>query len=238
MEEEYKILVETSARHIHLDQAAFDYLMGCEEGQHAELEVKKMLSQPGQYVSNTRLNLIGEPNPKTGKPRMIAGVSILGPLRNLNQVEVSATDARTLGVSAPVRLSGDVKGSAPITLQNPENGRELHLEEGVIVAKRHIHMTPADAEKFGVEDGESVFVLIETDGRTTIYGDTVVRVSEKFSLAMHIDTDESNAAGCAGVVYGQLVDMVGDCDGDGEECCCEGEDHEGGECCCHHHEDK
>lgn len=228
MEEEYKILVETSARHIHLDQAAFDYLMGAEEGKHAELEIKKMLSQPGQYVSNTRLNVIGEVNPKTGKPRMIAGVSILGPLRNLNQIEISATDARTLGLNAPVRLSGDVKGSAPCTIQNPENGRELRLEEGVIVAKRHIHMTPADAEKFGVEDGESVYVLIETDGRTTIYGDTVVRVNEKFSLAMHIDTDESNAAGCSGVVYGQLVDMVGD--GEDEECCCEGD--EDGKCCC------
>ena len=223
--EEYDILVETSARHIHLDQAAFDYLMAAPEGEHAELVVRAPLSQPGQYVSTTRLNLIGEPNPKTGKPRTIAGVSILGPLRNLNQVEVSATDARTLGVKAPVRLSGDVKGSGPITLQNPETGRELRLEEGVIVAKRHIHMTPADAEKFGVEDGENVFVLIKTDGRTTIYGDTVVRVSEKFALAMHIDTDESNAAGCAGTVYGQLVDMMSE-----DECCC---DDDGCECHCH-----
>ena len=231
--EEYQILVETSARHIHLDQAAFDYLMGAEEGQHAELEIKKMLSQPGQFVSNTRLNLVGEVNPKTGKARSIAGVSILGPLRNLNQVEISATDARTLGIAAPVRLSGDVKGSAPITLVNPENGRELRLEEGAIVAKRHIHMTPADAEKFGVEDGESVFVMVQTPDRTTIFGDTVVRVSEKFSLAMHIDTDESNAAGCSGVVYGQLVDMLGD-----EEGCCCGEEEDDGDCCCHHHGDK
>ena len=229
MEEEYKILVETSARHIHLDQATFDYLMGVEEGKHAELEIKKMLSQPGQYVSNTRLNLIGEVNPKNGKPRMIAGVSVLGPLRKDNQVEISATDARTLGVSAPVRLSGDVKGSAPVTIQNPETGREVKLEEGVIVAKRHIHMTPADAEKFGVNDGDSVFVLVETADRTTIFGDTIIRVSDKFSLAMHIDTDESNAAGCSGTVYGQLVDMVGDCDCEDEDCC-EGE-------CCHHHEE-
>ncbi len=235
MEEEYKILIETSARHIHLDQAAFDYLMGAEEGTHAELGFRKELSQPGQYVSTVRLNLVGEVNPKTGKPRSIAGVSILGPLRNLNQVEISATDARTLGINAPVRLSGDVKGSAPITLVNPENGRELHLEEGAIVAKRHIHMTPADAEKFGVEDGESVFVLVETDGRTTIFGDTVVRVSEKFSLAMHIDTDESNAALCSGTVYGQIVDMVGSdddccCDEDGD---CDEKEHEEGKCCCH-----
>jgi putative phosphotransacetylase len=227
--EEYQILVETSARHIHLDQAAFDYLMGVPEGEHAELTVRSMLSQPGQYVSTTRLNLIGEVNPKTGKPRVINGVSILGPLRNLNQVEVSATDARTLGVKAPIRLSGDVKGSAPITLQNPENGRELHLDEGVIVAKRHIHMTPADAEKFGVEDGANVFVLVRTEGRTTIFGDVIVRVSEKFSLAMHIDTDESNAANCAGEVYGELVDCMTD------ECDCEGEECDDPSCECHHH---
>ena len=234
MEEEYKILVETSARHIHLDQATFDYLMGVEEGKHAELVERAPLSQPGQYVSTTRLNLIGEPNPKTGKPRAINGVSILGPLRKENQVEVSATDARTLGVKAPIRQSGEVQGSAPITLQNPENGREIHLEQGVIIAKRHIHMTPADAEKFGVSDNQSVFVLVRTPERQTIFGDVVVRVSEKFSLAMHIDTDESNAANCSGEVYGELVDCVTDeccCD---EDCDCEGECDE--HCECHHHE--
>ena len=235
--EEYQILVETSARHIHLDQAAFDYLMGVPEGEHAELTVRSMLSQPGQYVSTTRLNLIGEVNPKTGKPRVINGVSILGPLRNLNQVEVSATDARTLGVKAPIRLSGDVKGSAPITLQNPENGRELHLDEGVIVAKRHIHMTPADAEKFGVEDGANVFVLVRTEDRTNIFGDVIVRVSEKFSLAMHIDTDESNAANCVGEVYGELVDcMTDECCCEDGECDCEGEGCDDPSCECHHHE--
>ena len=231
MEEEYKILVETSARHIHLDQAAFDYLMGCEEGQHAELEIRKMLSQPGQYVSNSRFDVVGEINPKTGKPRVITGVSVLGPLRNLNQIELSATDARTLGLKAPIRLSGDVKGSAPCTLVNPANGRSLRLEEGAIVAKRHIHMTPEDAEKFDVEDGENVYVLVETEGRTTIFGDVIVRVSPKFALAMHIDTDESNAANCGGEVYGQLVDMVPqdeECDCEEGECCCGG----GEDCCC------
>lgn len=218
---ENKILVETSARHIHLDQAAFDYLMGAPEGEHAELGFRGPLSQPGQFVSTVRLNLVGPINPKTGKPRAINGVSILGPLRNLNQVEVSATDARTLGVKAPIRLSGEVKGSAPITLVNPENGRELALEEGVIIAKRHIHMTPEDAERFGVKDGEIVYVRVKTADRETIFGDTVVRVSPKFALAMHIDTDESNAANASGEVYGEIIRI------EKNECCCGGE----GECC-------
>ncbi|MBE6135488.1 MAG: phosphate propanoyltransferase [Erysipelotrichaceae bacterium] len=221
---ENKILVETSARHIHLTQEAFDILMGMKEGEHASLVERAPLSQPGQFVSTTRLNLVGPDNPKTGKPRIIAGVSILGPLRKENQVEVSATDARTLGVKAPIRQSGDVAGSAPIKLVNPENGAEFELKEGVIIAKRHIHMTPEDAENFGVEDNEIVYVRVKTPERETIFGDVVVRVSPKFSLAMHIDTDESNAANCSGEVYGELVDCDCDCDCcEGEECGCEKE---------------
>lgn len=232
---ENKILVETSARHIHLTQEAFDYLMGAAEGEHKELVVRAPLSQPGQYVSTTRLNLVGPVNPKTGKPRMIAGVSILGPLRPENQVEISATDARTLGVKAPIRQSGDVAGSGAITLVNPENGRELELKEGVIVAKRHIHMTPEEAEFFGVEDNEIVYVRILTEERETIFGDVVCRVSPKFALAMHIDTDESNACNGGGEVYGQLL-KIDDCDD--EDCCCGEEGEEGeGHCCCHHHEE-
>ena len=229
---ENKILVETSARHIHLTQESFDYLMGMEEGQHAELVVRAPLSQPGQYVSTTRLNLVGPVNPKTGKPRSIAGVSILGPLRKEDQVEISATDARTLGVKAPIRQSGDVKGSGGITLVNPENGRELTIQEGVIVAKRHIHMTPDDAEAFGVRDNDIVYVRVKTEERETVFGDVVIRVSPKFSLAMHIDTDESNAANCQGEVYGELVYFSEGCDCE-DECCC-GE--EG--CQCGGHSDK
>lgn len=229
---EKKILVETSARHIHLTQEAFDYLMDAKEGEHIDPTFKKALSQPGQYASENKFNLIGEVNPKTGKPRIIAGVSLLGPLRALNQVEVSATDARTLGANAPIRLSGDVKGSAPITIQNPLNGKEIHFEEGLIVAKRHIHMTPQDAKDFGVSDGDNVAVLVESKDRTTIFCDTIVRVSEKFSLAMHIDTDESNAASCSGTVYGSLISFVEECDEE-EGCCCGEEGH----CCCgEHHE--
>lgn len=191
---ENKILVETSARHIHVTEEALEYLMG--EG--FKLEVKKMLSQPGQFASTTKLDLVGPKN-------TIKGVSILGPVRKACQVEVSATDARTLGVKAPIRESGDIKGSAPIKIVNPLNGKELNLEEGCIVAKRHIHMTPADAEAFNVKNGDIVKVKISGTGRETIFGDTVIRVSPKFSLAMHIDTDESNAANAFGEIYGEIV---------------------------------
>lgn len=189
-----KILVETSARHIHLTKETLEYLMG--EG--FELTPKKMLSQPGQYVSTTRLNLVG---PK----KSIANVSILGPVRSVNQVEVSLTDVRTLGASAPVRESGDVKGSGAIKIVNPENGREVDLNEGLIVAKRHIHMTSKDAEEFGVNNGDNVKVKIEGTGRSLVFDDVVIRVSDKYSLAMHIDTDESNAAACSGEVFGTLI---------------------------------
>ena len=172
-----KILVETSARHIHLTQENFDYLMGEENGEHASLTEKKALSQPGQYLSTTKLNLIGAVNPKTGNNRTINGVSILGPLRKYNQVEISLTDARTLGITVPVRESGDIEGSAPITIENPVNGKRLELKEGLIAAKRHIHMTPKDAEDFGVKNGDIVSVKITGTGRETTFGDTVIRVS-------------------------------------------------------------
>ena len=187
-------IVETSARHIHLTQAQIEALFG----KGAELTVKKWLSQPGQYASNQRLDVVG---PK----KTISGVSILGPARNAGQVEVSLTDARTLGVNAPVRESGDIAGTPGIKLVNPENGNEITLDEGVIVAKRHIHMTPADAEKFGVKDKDIVSVKLDTEGRSVIFGDTVVRVSEKFALAMHIDTDESNAACAVPGTVGTIV---------------------------------
>lgn len=189
-----KFIVETSARHIHLTQEALEFL--CGEGY--QLEVKKELSQPGQFASNTKLDLVG---PKS----TIKGVSILGPVRNFNQVEVSATDARSLGVKAPLRESGDVKGSAPIKIVNPLNGKELELSEGCIVAKRHIHMTPADAEEAGVKNGDIVSVKTGGEGRHVIFDDVVIRVSPKFALAMHIDTDESNAGNCFGEMYGEIV---------------------------------
>lgn len=191
---ENKILVETSARHIHVTKEALEYL--CGEG--FELTSKKELSQPGQYASTTKLDIVGPKN-------TIKGVSILGPCRNFNQVEVSATDARTLGVKGIIRESGDIKGSSPIKIVNPENGKELELNEGLIVAKRHVHMTPEDAEFFGVNNGDIVKIKTGGEGRKIIFDDVVIRVSPKFKLAMHIDTDESNAGNCFGECYGELI---------------------------------
>lgn len=198
---EKEILVETSARHIHLNQASLDFLMG-EEG--SSLVSKKELSQPGQYLSTSKFDLVGPINEKTGKERKIAGVSVLGPLRKKNQVEISMTDSRALGVKAPIRESGDIIGSAPISIVNPLNGRRLDIKEGLIVAKRHIHMTSEDAAELGVENGEIVKVLIPSEGRKTIFDDVVIRVREDFALAMHIDTDEANAANASGLVYGTI----------------------------------
>ena len=188
-----EILVETSARHIHVTEEQFKALCG----EDVVLEVRAPLSQPGQFVSTTRLDIVG---PK----KTIPNVSILGPFRKAGQVEVSLTDARTLGVVAPVRESGDIAGSAPIKLVGPKG--EIELKEGLIVAKRHIHMTPADAKEFGVENGQIVNLEVNPgNGRNLIFGDVVVRVRDDFALACHIDTDESNAAGCAGTVYGRIV---------------------------------
>ncbi|MBO4321572.1 MAG: propanediol utilization protein, partial [Clostridia bacterium] len=126
-----------------------------------------------------------------------------GPVRSANQVELSFTDARTLGITPPVRESGDVAGTPGLKLVGPAG--EIEIEEGCIVAKRHIHMTPEDAKEFGVEDKQIVKVKLDTS-RPLIFDDVVVRVSPKFALAMHIDTDECNAAAAFGTVYGEIVD--------------------------------
>jgi putative phosphotransacetylase len=138
-----------------------------------------------------------------GPKKELKGVSILGPVRKDTQVELSLTDARSIGVAAPVRESGDIAGSAPCKIIGPAG--EIEITEGVIAAKRHIHATTADAKELGVENGQIVSVKIDTDGRSLVFGDVVVRVSDSYALAMHIDTDESNAAGCGREVYGQIV---------------------------------
>ena len=197
-----EILVETSARHIHVTQETLEVLFG----KGAQLEVRAMLSQPGQFVSNQRVDLIGyKVNKATGEKveARMKGVSILGPVRKDNQVELSATDARSIGVKAPIRESGDIAGSGACKIVGPCG--EVELKEGVIIAKRHIHMTPADAEEFGVKNGDIVKLEVNTPERSLIFGDVVIRVRDDFALACHIDTDESNAAGCAGTVYGRLI---------------------------------
>ena len=185
-------IVETSARHIHLSQAAVDHLFG--EGY--QLTNKKDLSQPGQFACAEKLTVVG--------PKGSLKASILGPTRPASQVELSLTDARTIGVVAPIRESGDIAGSGACKLVNPDTGAELELAEGVIAAKRHIHLTPDAAAELGVADKEIVSVKLDTE-RSVIFGDVVVRVSDKFAPAMHIDTDESNAACAFGAVYGEIV---------------------------------
>ncbi len=204
MNDSDKILVETSARHVHVTQETLEVLFGAGH----QLTAKKMLSQPGQFASTDKVEVLGYNDPRKdpeGKlPRPSMAFSILGPVRDHNQVEVSLTEARKLGVSAPVRESGDIKGSGKCTLRGPAG--EVDLEEGVIAAKRHIHMTPEDAEHFGVKNGQIVGVRVDSGkGRSVVFEDTVVRVSPKYALAMHIDTDESNACCGAGVIYGEIV---------------------------------
>ncbi len=187
-----KFIVETSARHVHVSAADLKTLFG--EG--AKLTKKKDLSQPGQFACEERVTVVGPKNTLTG-------VSILGPERPSTQVELSATDARAIGIAAPIRESGDTKSSGKCKIVGPKG--EVMLEEGVIVAKRHIHATPADAEQLGVKDKEVVAVRVKTAERSLVFEDVVVRVSDKFALAMHIDTDEANAAGCAGAVDGEII---------------------------------
>ena len=166
-----KFLVETSARHVHLSQEHLEILFGA----GYELTKKKDLSQPGQYACEERVTIVG------GKKEM-PGVSILGPVRKATQVELSLTDARSIGVAAPVRESGDIAGSGACKIIGPKG--EIEITEGVIAAKRHIHATPADAEALGVENGQIVNVKIDTDGRSLVFGDVVVRVSDTYALAM------------------------------------------------------
>ena len=189
---ENKVLVETSARHIHLTEEAVKVLYGAD----AELTVKKMLSQPGQFAcANEKITLVG--------PKGQLTVSVLGPTRKANQVELSFTDARALGLAGvPVRESGDVAGTPGLKMVGPAG--EVDITEGVIIAKRHIHMTPEDAKAFGVEDKQVVKVKINS-ARTTIFDDVVCRVHPTYALAMHIDTDECNAACAFGEVYGEVI---------------------------------
>ena len=188
-----EVLIETSARHLHVTQEVLEVLFGAGH----QLTHKNDLSQPGQFSCEERVDIVG---PK----RTLAHVSILGPVRPETQVELSLTDARSIGVNAPVRESGDIAGSGACKLVGPCG--EVEISEGVIAAKRHIHMTTADAAAMGLADKQIVSVKVPTaNGRALTFGDVVVRVSDKYALAMHIDTDESNAAGVAPGAMGEII---------------------------------
>lgn len=187
-----QVLVETSARHVHVTEETLEVLFG----KGAELTKKKDLSQPGQFASEQRVTVEG---PK----KSLANVSILGPCRSADQVELSATDARSIGIPIVIRESGDIAGTPGCKLIGPCG--EVEIKEGVIVAKRHVHLTPETAEKLGVKNKDIVWVKIDTPERKAVLGDVVIRVSEKFADAMHIDTDESNAIGATPDLYGEIL---------------------------------
>lgn len=186
-----KIVAETSARHVHLTEEHIEKLFGKGHG----LTKKKDLSQPGQFACEERVAVVG---PKG----TIERVSILGPARKASQVELSLTDARKIGVTIPVRESGDLAGSAPVKLIGPAG--EVELKEGAIAAKRHVHLTPADAARLGLSDGDIVKVKLDT-ARPLVFGDVAVRVRDDFAPAFHMDTDEANAAGASGEVYCEII---------------------------------
>ena len=177
------IPVGISNRHIHLTKEDLETLFG----QGYELTPIKDLSQPGQYACKEQLTLVGP------SMRAIEGVRVLGPLRKRSQVEISVTDSYTLKVKPPVRESGDLDGSAPITIIGPRG--IVTLKEGCIIANRHIHMSPADAAKFGVKDGDYINVEAFSGTKKTRWYDVQIRVNEQFRLEMHIDTDDANAVG-------------------------------------------
>ena len=171
--------LEASGRHVHVTKEQAQRLFG------HPLTPKRPLSQPGQYLANERITVIG---PK-GK---FENVAVLGPERKEGQVEISLTDGRVLGISPPVRLSGDVASSPGALLQGPRG--QVQLAQGVIAARRHIHMTPADADRMGVTDKQTVRLQVFT-GRPLIFEDVQVRVSPDFATYVHLDYDEANACG-------------------------------------------
>ena len=176
-----KILVEASGRHIHLSTGHLEILFG----KGYKLTPKKELSQPGQFLSEEKVSL-------TGSEGTIENISILGPVREKSQAEISKTDALSIGVSAPVRMSGNIEGSGSAIISTPLSS--VKLQQGVIVAKRHIHITPEDAGKFGVSNNEEVNVKVEGE-RGVIFTNVSVRVSKDYCTALHLDYDEANACG-------------------------------------------
>ena len=187
-----KIPLEVSARHVHLSARDLEVLFG----KGAVLHKRKDLSQPGQYACEERVEIVG---PKGS----FKGVSVLGPVRPETQVEVSLADARAMGISVPIRESGQLEGSAGCTIVGPAG--EVEIQRGLIAAKRHIHMEPEDAETFGVVDKQVVCVRVDCADRPVVFENVAVRVSDGFKLAMHIDTDEAHACGAVPESCGELL---------------------------------
>lgn len=186
-----KIIIETSARHVHVSQKDLNILFG----ENYELHNKKDLSQPGQFACQEKVTIKG--------PKGEITASILGPIRDKTQVELSLTDARKIGIAPPIKESGDLNNTPGCTIIGP-NG-EITLKGGIIAAQRHIHLDPKTAAENNLADKDIVNVKVNTDGRSLIFGDVVVRVKESFAPAMHIDTDESNAAGINGTIFGEII---------------------------------
>lgn len=190
-EDGFVVPVGVSARHVHLSKEDLETLFG----KGYELTKKKEL-MGGQYAAEECVTIVGL------KLRAMENVRILGPLRKQSQVEISATDSVKLGIKAPIRESGDVKGSAPIALVGPKG--VIYLKEGCIIAKRHIHMSPSDAKAAGVHNGEIVSVKAENE-RGTIFNHVTIRVDDSYTLEMHIDTDEANASN---IKTGNMVRII------------------------------
>lgn len=181
LKKELFLTVEASGRHVHLSEDVKNFLFG----ENYEFQIAKPLSQPGQFAAKERVDIISNKG-------IIKNVAILGPVRPECQVEISLTDARALGLNPPIRLSGETLDTPGIILQ--ANNKQIEIKEGVIVAQRHIHLTPETAKRLSVKDKENVRIKV-FGKRPLIFDDTIIRVSDKFSDAVHIDYDEANALG-------------------------------------------
>jgi len=187
-----RIPIAVSARHAHLSQETIDQVFGVGH----QLRPRTWLSQTGQFAAQETVTLVG--------PRsQLRNVRVMGPPRERDQIEISRTDELELGLEAPVRVSGDLAATPGITVQGPAGSRILN--SGVISARRHIHMNPQDATRLGVQNGESVQVKIDSEGRDLIFGDVTVRIRPDFRLELHLDTDEANAAGITNGSYAELL---------------------------------
>lgn len=175
------VIVETSARHVHLSREHLDILFGFDYA----LTPKRPLSQPGQYVCSEQVKVIG--------PRGALTMSLIGPVRPASQVEIAITDAHILGVKAPIRISGDVEKSGSCMLVGPCG--EVELREGVIIARRHLHITPEDAAELGLKPDQTVRIAVRSEHRALVFDDVIARISPTCATRFHIDTDEANAAG-------------------------------------------